>query len=141
MIFLQYNEAISYFLGLNFRNFFLNFFADCPWLTNTVKGRKKVVSCYSGKLSNVLFKCKKCFTSSSSFDYLRRFWTFARNSPALEFKPKNVSYNHSLNKTKQPFYNLLQYFRLKVDLWKNSNKNFENYCKKITKIPHLEQVL
>ncbi len=31
-----------------------------------------------------------------------------------------------LNKTKQPFNNLLQYFRVKVDLWKNSKKNFEN---------------
>ena len=39
-----------YYLGLNFRN--------CPLLTNTVKGCKKVVSFYSGKLSNVLFKRK-----------------------------------------------------------------------------------
>jgi hypothetical protein len=36
--------------------------------------------------------------------------------PALEFKLKNFSYIDSLNKTKQPFYNLLQYFRVKVDL-------------------------
>jgi len=30
----------------------LNFIAKCPRLTNTVKGCKKVVSFYSGKLSN-----------------------------------------------------------------------------------------
>jgi hypothetical protein len=36
--------------------------------------------------------------------------------PALEFKLKNLSYIDSLNKTKQPFYNLLQCFRVKVDL-------------------------
>ena len=50
----------------------------------------------------------------------------SRHSPALEFKLKNLSYIHSLNKTKQPFYNLLQCFRVKVDLWKNSKKKFEN---------------
>jgi hypothetical protein len=51
----------------------------------------------------------------------------SRHSPALEFKLKNLSYIHSLNnKTKQPFYNLLQCFRVKVDLWKNSEKKFEN---------------
>ena len=27
-----------------------------------------------------------------------------------------------LDKTKKPFYNLLQCFRVKVDLWKNSKK-------------------
>jgi hypothetical protein len=43
---LQYNVAILYFLGLNFRIFFLNFFANCPRLTNTVNGCKKVVSFY-----------------------------------------------------------------------------------------------
>jgi len=37
----------------------LNFFAKCPRLTNTEKGCKKVVSFYSGKLSNVLFQMKK----------------------------------------------------------------------------------
>jgi len=40
----------------------------------------------------------------------------SQHSPALEFKQKNVSYIDSLNKTKQPFYNLLQCFRVKVDL-------------------------
>jgi hypothetical protein len=50
----------------------------------------------------------------------------SRHSPALEFKLKKLSYIHSLNKTKQPFYNLLQYFRVKVDLRKISKKKFEN---------------
>jgi hypothetical protein len=47
------------------------------------------------------------------------------HSPVLEFKLKNLSYIHSLNKTKQPFYKLLQCFRVKVDLRKNSKKNPE----------------
>ncbi len=57
----------------------------------------------------------------------------SRHSPALEFKLKNLSYIHSLNKTKQPFYNLLQYFWVKVDLRKNSKKNFENLTLEKTK--------
>jgi hypothetical protein len=44
---LQYNVAILFYLGLNFQNFFLNFFTNRPCLTNTVKGCKKVVSFYS----------------------------------------------------------------------------------------------
>ena len=49
----------------------------------------------------------------------------SRHSQALEFKLKNLSYIHSLNKTKQPFYNLFQCFRVKDNLRKNSKKNFE----------------
>jgi hypothetical protein len=48
----------------------------------------------------------------------------SRYSPALELKLKKLSYIHSLNKTKQPFYNLLQYFRVKVV--KKFKKKFEN---------------
>jgi hypothetical protein len=50
----------------------------------------------------------------------------SRNSPALEFKLKNLSYIYSLNKTKQPFYNLLQCFRVKDNLRKISKKKIEN---------------
>jgi hypothetical protein len=66
-------NTILCYLGLNFRNFFLNFFTNFPRLTNTVKGCKKVISFYSGKLSNVLFKRKKCLSSSSWLSYLSRF--------------------------------------------------------------------
>ena len=87
---MQNNVAILHHLGLNFWNFFLNFFTNCPWLTNTVKGCKKVVSFYSGKLSEAIFKSKKCFWSSSWFSYTIIFWWFgpepSRNSPALEFR-------------------------------------------------------
>ena len=34
------------------------------------------------------------------------FDLWSGNITALEFKLKNLSYIHSLNKTKQPFYNL-----------------------------------
>jgi hypothetical protein len=62
----------------------------------------------------------------------------SRHSPALEFKLKNLSYIHSLNKTKQPFYNLLQYFRVKVENSKKKIRKFNPrkykiaslYCKK-----------
>jgi hypothetical protein len=43
IIFLQYNVAILFFLGLNFQKKFLNFYANCPRPTDTVKGCKKVV--------------------------------------------------------------------------------------------------
>ena len=56
-----------------------------------------------------------------------------RHSPALEFKLKKLTYIHSLNKTKQPFYNILQCFRVKVDLRKNSKKDFENLTLENTK--------
>jgi hypothetical protein len=40
------------------------------------------------------------------------------HSPALEFKLKNLSYIHSLNKMKQPFYNLLQCCNVKgISYW------------------------
>jgi hypothetical protein len=38
----------------------------------------------------------------------------------------NKTFNNLPNKTKQPFYNLLQWFRVEVDLRKNSKKIFEN---------------
>jgi hypothetical protein len=118
-----------YFLGLNFQNFFLNFFANCPRLTNTVKGCRKVVSFYSGKLSNVLYKRKKSLSSSFLVQLPEQILIFrpepSRHSPALELKLKNLSYIHSLNKTKQPFYNLLQCFRVKDNLRKNSKKNLK----------------
>jgi hypothetical protein len=44
------------------------------------------------------------------------------HSPALEFKLKNLSYIHSLNKTKQPF---LQPFTVFVSLGQFA-KNFKN---------------
>jgi hypothetical protein len=43
-----------------------------------------------------------------------------------KFRLKNLIYNHSLNKTKQPFSNLLQCFRVKDNLRKNSKKYFKN---------------
>ena len=57
----------------------------------------------------------------------------SRHSPVLEFKLKKFSYMHSLNKTKQHFYNFLQCFRVKVDLWKNSKEKFENFTLDKTK--------
>ncbi len=50
---------------VKFSNFFFEFFAKCPRLTNTVKGCKKVVSFYSGKLSNVLFNEKNASAALS----------------------------------------------------------------------------
>jgi hypothetical protein len=41
-----------------------------------------------------------------------------------------------MNKTKQPFYNLLQCFRVKVDLRKISKKKFENLTLENTKKLH-----
>jgi hypothetical protein len=57
----------------------------------------------------------------------------SRHTPALEFKLKNLSYIHSLNKTKQPFYNLLQCLCAEDNLRKNSKTNFENLILENTK--------
>jgi hypothetical protein len=56
-------EQCSYFASarVKFLNFFFNYFANCPLLTNTVIGCIKVISFYSGKLSKVL--CKRKNTS------------------------------------------------------------------------------
>jgi hypothetical protein len=97
----------------------LNFFANCLGLINTVKVCKKVVSLYSDKLSNVLFKRKNASAALPGSVTIEDFDLRPEpslHSPALEFKLNNLSYIHSLNKTKQPFYNLLQCFRFKVDL-------------------------
>ena len=80
---MQYNVAILYFLGLNFRIFFLNFFAKCPRLTNTVKGSKKVASFYSGKLSNVLFNEKNASAALSGLVTPEYFDLSSRNITAL----------------------------------------------------------
>jgi len=67
-----------------------------------------VVSFYSGKLSNVLCNEKNASAALSGLVSPAFRPETSRHSPALEFKLKNLSYIHSLNKTKQPFYNLLQ---------------------------------
>ncbi len=48
----------------------------------------------------------------------------------------NIFFVRRKNKTKQPFYNLLQCFRVKVDVRKNSKKNFENLTLDKTKQLH-----
>ena len=101
------------------------FFAKCPWLTNTVKGCKKVVSFYSGQLSNVLLSEKNASAAISGLvtpeDFDLSSGTL-RHSPVLEFNLNKLSYIHSLNKTKQPFYSHLQCFGVKDILRKNSKK-------------------
>ena len=80
---MQYNVAILQYLGLNFRIFFLNFFAKCPRLTNTVKACKKVVSFYSGKLSNVLFSEKNASAAISGLVTSEDFDLSSGNITAL----------------------------------------------------------
>jgi hypothetical protein len=112
-------------------------------LEEKIQGNFLLGSFYSGKLSKVLFKRKNASAAlpgsvtSADFDLspgtISRWWSADRHR---QFKIKNLSYIHSLNKTKQPFYNLIQCFRVKVVLCKNSKKKSENLTLDNTKYLH-----
>ncbi len=149
------NVAILFYLGLNFRIFFLNFFAKCPRLTNTVNVVKRLFRFIQANYQT-FYSMKKMLQQLFLVQLPQKILIFRpetlRHSPAVEFNLKKISYIHSLNKTKQPFYNLLQCFRVQDNLRKNSKKKFENLtlektkqlhytAKKIIKISQVEQVL